>query len=234
MVPERSLIMTANVMKKWGVLIMLWLSFTGGSLLAENPKMWNRGELFLTNGEVLEGELNYNWKAEIVQLRHDDVIKAYSAHQVKAFSYLDNQQSALRKFVTAEYPVDKSFSRSLFLEEFVSGSLTVYRRLRHMHELIKSSNPAIYGIDEDVVKDVDNFDYFVSVDNNLISLTDFPRDLWPRMRHEFNEELNQFALRMQINTSSTLARLLLINQYNHLKTRDAPNSPPELRVSSGN
>ncbi len=226
--------MTANVMKKCTLLIILWLSFMGGNLLAGNPTIWNRGELFLANGVVLEGELNYNWKAEIVQLQHDHVIKAYSAHQVNEFIYLDNQLNTLRKFVTADYPVDESLSRSTFLEEFVSGSLTVYRRLRHSCELIKVSKPAMYGIDEELVKDVNNFDYFVLMENRVVDLNNFARDLWPHIRNEFNEELKQFASKMQMNLTSTLARLLLINQYNYLKAKNVSGSTSEIRVSSGN
>lgn len=221
-------------MKKCTLLIMLWLSFMGGNLLAKNPTMWNQGELFLANGMVLEGELNYNWKAEIVQLRHDHVIKAYSAHQVNEFTYLDNQLNTLRKFVTADYPVDESLSRSTFLEEFVSGSLTVYRRLRHSRELIKVSKPAMYGIDEELVRDVDNFDYFVFTENRVVDLNNFARDLWPRIRNEFNEELKQYASKMQMNLTSTLARLLLINQYNNLKLRDVHGSPSAFSISPGN
>jgi hypothetical protein len=92
----------------------------------------------------------------------------------------------------------------------------------------------MYGIDEELVKDVDNFDYFVFADSSVIDLNNFARDLWPFMRNEFNEELKQFASKMQMNLTSTLARLLLINHYNYLKMKNASISPSETRVSSGN
>ncbi|MFD2569878.1 hypothetical protein ACFSUS_04485 [Spirosoma soli] len=219
-------------MNKWLWITAVWLSFAGSNAVAENPGMWNRGELLLENGIQLTGELNYNWKAEIVQYRQGNTIKAYSAYQVRTFVYFDTLQSTLRKFVSVDYPVKPALSRPLFLEEFVVGPLMVYRRLRHMHEPIKVLTPASFGTDEELVKDIDNFTYLVLAGDDFIDLSDFSRALWPRMQDEFNNELQKYIARLQLEPTSTLARLLLINQYNYLKMNTSPENQSASHTTS--
>lgn len=218
-------------MKKYVFLIVLWLSTAGGSARAKTPPTWSSGELVLSDGTVLTGELNYNWKAEIVQLRQANVLKAFSAYQVRGFRYFDHVQNSLRKFIAMEYPVNSTVYRPLFLEEMLSGPLTVYRRLRHTHQWLRVVSPASFGRDDELIKDVDNFSYFVIDGNKMIDLDDFRRTLWPRMESEFDKELKRYVTKMQVNLSSTLARLLLINHYNYLKLHDSQTAASTLGTS---
>ncbi|GAB3491861.1 hypothetical protein GCM10027341_05330 [Spirosoma knui] len=208
-------------MKKYLWITLIWLSSTGSSLLAKNPGMWSQGELVLMNGTRLEGELNYNWKAEIVQIRQNNTLKAYSALQVQEFKFFDNNHNTIRKFVAIDFPVKVTLRRPLFLEEFVSGPLMVYRRLRHIREPIKLTNPSMFGNDEELVKDVDNFTYFVYEGKDIVALDDFTRFMWPQMQEEFQVELKQYATHLQIDLNSTTAQLMLINKYNYLKSETA-------------
>ncbi|GAB3540533.1 hypothetical protein [Spirosoma fluminis] len=204
-------------MKKYVWITLIWLCSAGSSLLAKNPGTWSQGELILMNGARLEGELNYNWKAEIVQIRQNNTLKAYSALQVQEFKFFDNNQNTIRKFVAVDFPVKVALRRPLFLEEFVAGPLMVYRRLRHIREPIKLTNPSMFGNDEELVKDIDNFIYFVYAGEDMVKLDDFNRFTWPRMQEEFEAELNQYAT----DLNSTTAQLMLINKYNYLKSETA-------------
>ncbi len=181
-----------------------------------NPT-WNTGQILLNNGTEIQGEISYNWKAEIVQLRQNGTIKAYSAHQINRFAYFDDANNALRHFSAVDYPVRKNFKRPVFLEEFTVGTFTVYRRLRHMHGLIPLAKPANYGKEGIQIEDYDNFSYYVYDGNTFVNMDKFNRDLWPQMNQEFGPELKRYAEIRQLDTSNTAARLMLINQYNYLK-----------------
>ncbi|GAA4410141.1 hypothetical protein GCM10023187_34370 [Nibrella viscosa] len=203
-------------MKKWLVVIVVCLITLGKT--AANPGNWSNGKIVLKNGAVVTGDINYNWKAEIVQLRlPSGTIKAYSAFQVDHFIYFDNGQNALRKFASVDYPIKSTLHRKLFLEEFTSGSYTVYRRLRHGRDPIKIAKPAMYADDTELVKDYDSFNYYVFTNDTFTDLDYFEQELWPQMEQEFGTELKQFIQTRQINTSSTVARLMIITHYNYLK-----------------
>lgn len=220
-------------MKKY-VLVIVWLSLVGGNALARN--VWNQGKISLLNGTVLEGELSYNWKAEIVQYRQENTIKAFSAFQVQEFRYFDTELNTLRKFVAIDYPIKPLLPRPVFLEEFENGPLMVYRRLRHQYEPIKLVNSVASKVDDGLLKNLDSFHYYVFEDGQLTNLNDFSGVLWPRMQTEFTDELMHYAATLHIDLTSTLARLLLINQYNQLKIhathQAAASSHPTLQAGS--
>lgn len=212
-------------MKKGMWVFVLWLVVIGSSVRANDPTVWHSGELVLTNGTEMSGELNFNWKAEVVQCRQGTIIKAYSANQVDSFRYYDDQQSMIRRFVTVDYPTGASRQHPHILEEVVSGSLSVYREIHFVPELIKVISLKNYGTDDELGKDIDNFTYLVSSNGNLIPLNTFYRKVWPQVRTAFEADLKQYALNIHAEMAHTLGQLRLICMYNSLVEK-ATNAPP--------
>ena len=205
-------------MRKLLVAILTLMAVTT-DLWAGTPP-WNPGYVILPDGRKLEGQLNYNWKAEVVQVRlPDGLVKAYSAGYVDSFAYFDNAQQLIRQFSTVDLPVSDEELRPVFLEELAKGSLTVYRRLRHAHELIKIARPMMYSDDSELVKDMDNFVYVViDREGQVFDLASFNKTLWPKMS-TYQQQLTQYLRGLLMDTSSTTARLMLINQYNYLSLK---------------
>jgi hypothetical protein len=218
-------------MKKSLWVMVIWLNVAGGSAVASDSTVWNQGELVLMDGTKLTGGINFNWIADIVQYRQEDKIKAYSAFQVREFKYFDDHQNTLRKFVAIECPVKYGRPRPSFLEEVVPGSLTVYRGARSIRESIKVANLSNYSSDEELVKNIDSFTYFVFTGKELIDLNVFYRKVWPTLKVRYEQELKKYASRMQASLTSTLAQLHLINRYNSLVSQQ-PISIQEL-LSTG-
>ncbi|MBO0951530.1 hypothetical protein [Fibrella forsythiae] len=185
-------------------------------LLAGSPT-WNTGYVILADGRKVEGKLSYNWKVEVVQVRlNNGLVKAYSAGNADSFAFYDANQQILRRFSSVELPKPEQFSHPVFLEELATGPLTVYRRLRHAREFIKITRPSIYSDDTELMKDIDNFNYMVvNRDGQFFDLAMFTADLWPMMA-TYQEQLSDYIKSRDVDTSTTLARLLLINQYNYL------------------
>lgn len=185
--------------------------------LADNPA-WNHGHATLRSGQVLRGQLSYNWKAEILQVRAaDGTTKAFSAQRIDSFTYFDSEQNALRKFSSVELATSSEQFRPVMLEECTVGRYTVYRRLRHSKELLKITRPSLYSSDVELMKDYDNFVYFV-VDEagGVTDLQQFEQTVWPQMLSEYRPQLTECLRVRQLDLSSTVARLILINQYNYL------------------
>lgn len=204
-------------MKRSLCLVIVWLTALGSSVAARNAETWNQGELVLIDGTELKGDISYNWKAEIVQYRAGNKIKAYSAYQVRAFSYFDEHQHIPRNFFTINY-ADKTGGRQrpIFLEEVVTGPLPVYRELRSAREPIKLRDLSTFSSDEELVKNLENFTYLVFMNGELINLNMFYRTIWPKLKEAYEAELRRYAMRIRSGITNTLVQLMLINQYNYL------------------
>jgi hypothetical protein len=203
-------------MKKEVWMMIVWLNAVGGSLWANNSTQWNQGQLVLQNGIELEGELNFNWVAQVVQYRHGATIKAYAANQIQTFTYYDNQQDLIRKFVMLDCPVKYGLRRPRIVEEVFLGSLPVYRELYVSHGLIKVISLTGYNTDKELVKDTNNFTYLVYFGGELIPLLQFYRRIWPRVKVAFKKELTQYALLSRVDLAGTVGQLKLIHKYNCL------------------
>lgn len=211
-------------MKRHILFTLLGLSLAVSNASAKPPTIWHPGELHLANGTELTGDLNYNWKAEIVQIRQENGVKAYSAFQIRAFSYFDATLNTVRTFASVQHPTQTSRHRLIIMEQFMSGQMTVYRRLRHAREPIAKRSLSSFGDDTELVQNLDSFEYFVYQADGIHKLDYFVRDLWPVMQQEFQQELAQFGTRLLIDRNTTLARLLFINEYNALKIQAAAES----------
>lgn len=204
----------------------IWISLIASSLCFDaraSEPVWNNGHVILSNGQVIKGQLSYNWKVEVLQVRATDgTTKAYSAYKVDSFAYFDVSQNTLRKFDAIELPTASELTRPVFVEECTLGHYTVYRRLRHTKELIKITRPSLYQDDVELIKDLDNFVYFVVDTNGDVSdLQTFELSLWPQMLSEYRPQLTEYITLRQLDPSLTVARLMLINHYNYLREYNA-------------
>lgn len=196
--------------------MMIWFSAVGGSVWASNPTVWHQGELKLTNGIEWKGDLNYNWKAEVVQCRQGAIIKAYSASQVSTFMYFDDLQNAIRRFTSVECSAKFGRRRVRILEEVVPGPILVYREPRLGPNLIKSATMSGYDMNEQQDKDISNFSYLVLSDEELIPLDRFYRKVWPHLKTAFEEDIKKYAALTQANMTGIVGQLRLIYRYNYL------------------
>ena len=221
-------------MKNWLLATLIGLAFLQESM-AKDAIAWSSGTLLLTNGIEFMGGLNYNWKAEIIQLkRPDGTIKAFSASQVQSFTYFDNRANLLRRFVSVDFPVQASLVRTVILEELAEGPMMIYRRLRHMREPIKLSKPAMYGYDTELLKDYDNFQYMVFIqEDSFVPLENFNLAIWPHLEEEFGDKLRQYIRLHGLDTTNTVSKLMLIAQYNALKQQATKANTSQVVTTAG-
>ncbi|MBO0938969.1 hypothetical protein J2I47_20620 [Fibrella sp. HMF5335] len=210
-------------MKHVFLLLLIWsLSLTAAW---GSNDVWNNGYVTLPDGQRIEGQLNYNWKAEVLRVKiSDGTAKAYSASRVRSFAYFDDEQNLLRRFSAIAFAGPDDTRRFVFMEECTVGKLSVYRRLHHAHEFIKMGRPSLFGSDREMIKDYDNFDYIVLDDTQVTDLQHFSTDLWPQMQSEFSGPLGDYVKTRQLDITSTVAKLMLINQYNYLKIKADENA----------
>lgn len=217
----------------WGIIALLCTAVS--CVWANDSTMWHQGRLVLLNGTELQGELNYNWVAQIVQCQQGPIIKAYSANQIQVFTYLDEQASTFRKFVAIDCPAKSGLRRPRILEEVVSGSVMVYREFRPTYELIKAARPTAYASDDDLLKDVNTFTYLVYFDQELMDMDVFYRKIWPHIKVAFDYKLKEYSNSMRADTMGVPGQLRLIHWYNRLIEKTIPSLLPQpADLSAGN
>jgi hypothetical protein len=208
----------------------LTLGATASATPSTHKEPWVNGQVVLANGHQLTGRINYNWKADVVQLQlSDGRLKAFSAHQVGYFTFYDRQKAHHRKFIAIDLPAKSKLNHKRFLEEIITGPLLVYRELRNRRELFKLADLTIYGNEELFLQNADNFNYYVFVNEAFTNLKSFNKRIWPRLEGEFKTDLNRYRLAHEAKAgiehqharprprSTASLQLLLIKRYNDLK-----------------
>lgn len=198
-------------------LLILSLVTTGAGVYATQTPQWNVGKIQLVGGDILEGDVNFDWDTEVVQFHQNSTIRAYSAQQVISLVYFDAQLNILRTFVTVTNPLTTKQDHPELIEQVTKGTLTVYRRLHHIRGLLrwlgfKSSRGTI-----DPAQSIDSFDYFVFDGYSIIQMHDFPSMLWPLMNNEFGDELHRYMQANKMSLYDTISQIQLINKFNYLK-----------------
>jgi hypothetical protein len=117
--------------KKLNILAICLLCFT---LLAQatdiNEKDWNRGKIVLQDGTSYSGELKYDLKQNVAMIKQKGTIKAFSAHQVDYFRFMDIKRKTLRRFYTMPYENQRGIERLMFFELVFQDGFVLFNRER--------------------------------------------------------------------------------------------------------
>ncbi|GAB3800215.1 hypothetical protein GCM10028819_25090 [Spirosoma humi] len=204
---------------------VFFVFFSSTVTLASYPKViWHAGHIELWDRTDLEGDLSYNWAAEMVSIRQEDGrIRTFSANQVARFSWFDYSQHKLRSFISLTKPVDKGLTNQAFYEVCMDGSLTVVRRLRQSHGLLKRllSHPA-HATDQPILsQNMDLFDYSVYDAGRLLALNRFYIDIYEPLMTTYKKELSHYVQIHNINDRTLPGRLVMIDRYNWFAQHDS-------------
>ncbi len=218
--------------------IVLFVLFFVSSSQASHPKLpWKAGHVELWDNTALEGDLSYNWAAEMVSLRQaDGRIRTFSANQVARFGWFDYSVHKLRNFVSLVKPLDKDRTNQVFYEVCLDGQLTVVRRMRQPRGFLKRwfSHPS-HATDQPVMaQNPDHFDYFVRDAERLLALDRFYTDVYRPLMTTYDRELHQYVLTHNINDRSLHGRLILISHYNWLVQFDTKAASTKEHVNAPN
>lgn len=182
------------------------------------PKVnWPAGQVILWNKTVLEGNLSYNWLAEMVMIcQSDGRVSTFSADQVLQFGWFDYNQHKYRAFKSLLTSVQKDRTSYGFYEVYMDGSLTVVRHIRKSRGLWKRAfgHPENFTDKPTMAQNHDYFDYFVYDSDQLLPLDRFYSDIYTPIMTMYDRELRNYVIRHNLNDRTLLGRLMLIDQYN--------------------
>lgn len=74
--------------------------------LQKSSSFWNDGTIFLKDGNVLKGKIQYNDKNGTLSYKVDDNPESYSANTVTKFEFYDHSIETPRNFISLDYPLE--------------------------------------------------------------------------------------------------------------------------------
>ena len=147
------------------ILLLLFVLGCGASGVASDLVKWNQGVIVMPDGKVHQGELAFQ-VSEIVLFRVAGEVTVFPANKIRSFRYYDPEQNINRKFVSRTSSLKRTSS---FYEVVVLGEVSVMRRFnQHVITSRKKS-------------DLDDYDYFVCLQENLVPLKQFRNKLYPNL-----------------------------------------------------
>jgi hypothetical protein len=166
---------------------------------------------------AVQGEVRYDWRADVVQYRRSGRIYTYSTHLLHSFSFFDPQLNAIRYFEAV--PVQKGRSARTFYEVMVDGSLKLIRRPNQMVGFGVPVN-LMPAEDSDLAFQLSGYTWYVYTEGKLVNMRNFRGKIWPVMKSQFGVELKKFTDDYGVNPHTLTGKFRLINQYNVLKAKE--------------
>ena len=133
--------------------------------MASDLVKWNQGVIVMPDGKVRQGELAFQ-VSEIVLFRVAGEVTVFPANKIRSFRYYDPEQNINRKFVSRTSSLKRTSS---FYEVVVLGEVSVMRRFNQ--HVITSREKS----------DLDDYDYFVCLQENLVPLKQFRNKVYPNL-----------------------------------------------------
>ncbi len=180
---------------------------------------WNTGEVVFNSQSAMQGEVRYDWRADVVQYRQSGRIYTYSTHLLRSFSFFDPPLNAIRYFEAIPVPGQKGRPARTFYEVIVDGSFKLIRRPNQMVGVGVPVN-LMPAEDNDLAFQLSGYTWYVYTEGKLVNMRNFRGKIWPVMKGGFGEEMKKFTDDYRINPHTLTGKFRLINHYNVLKAKE--------------
>ena len=204
-------------MKKVFVLLAILVGFSPAHSQSRPVNyVWQQGSLVLNNGLELSGAVCYDPVTEVVQLRTEAMVKAFTARQVRSFRYLEPAFGMIREFAVQDFNPRSSYPRRTFFEVVLKGPLTLLRRHNRFREFIHATEQQANGR-PGFFDYVTGFTYYVRTEGRFLGIKQFKKEILPLMTKDCNEEIQRMIEKRNLKLFQLDNQVWLINYYNFLK-----------------
>lgn len=192
------------------ILTLLVFSFTTKAY--ENYGLWCNGQITLENGEVIEGEINYDLKFEVIQIRDNGIVRAFTAEGVAYFTMFDPINYRQRDYISLEHQVNFGYKRKTFFEIVAEGNITILRRSKYIRRPRITEDyraPHIY------LNAVCKHSYYAIRKKEWVEINDFEAQVLPWMS-DFEQEIDNYIEAGKLKLKYIHAQMRVIHLYNQL------------------
>jgi hypothetical protein len=201
-------------MRNFELFILLALIFVYTNTIAKEKLDWYEGKIELNNEEVFEGRVSYNSTFDIVSvfLDEEEVIKSFSALQVKYFEYFDEEYEIVRKYESLTYQYSSLYKSRFFFEIVLEGGVILVRRPSNFNQFYSLSK-------ESLDENFGGFQYFVYMNNKFINLKRFKKQILPELLKDHRKEISLLIEKYDLSLNNKENQMILIDYYNFLSDR---------------
>lgn len=191
--------------------LVLWALLCAGS--AEGDKYnWYQGSVTMTNGEVISNRLAIVHSHETILIKKQKGCKVIPAYKIASFNYYDPQKKAYRdyKVITGR---KKGIKNHKFYEIINTGKVEILRRVQS--ELYKDRVlNSVSRIWISNGKQLEAYDYFVHINDEIVSLDRFKKDILPYLLQDNEESIKSLIKDRKLRLETLGHRVVVIMYYN--------------------
>ncbi len=179
-------------------------------------QMWHPGQIVLDEGDTLKGQIQYDFKTNLIQLSFDNKIKTFSSQQVLFMSFHCQFFKRFRYVYSIPYRLKGSMTVPVFFEILSEGRLTLMAREYVVVENVNRYASPYRSLNFGGTREILTYDYYFLTDNGDINLyQEKKKDLLPYFGlHEDEMERYIKKNRLKVDKQKDLVRI--VNYYNEL------------------
>lgn len=177
---------------------------------------WKEGNVVFQKEGFFTGLLYLDNKNDILLIKQEKNIKAYSVHKVKTVQYYDNVLKINREFVSSEFPIDRGKYKKTFLEIVINGKATIYRKEKINFNTL-AENTLLNG---DLLKlsNIKDYTYYLLINGLYYNMNNFKKSIFPIITQEHTEQIVNYTESNNLNVQHLPHQVLLIDYYNRLQS----------------
>lgn len=184
---------------------------------SNQPGFWCPGKVVLENQQVVRGEINYDLKFNAVQVRHDGVIRTYTAERIAYFDLFDQVKHRDRHYIAIDHQLDEGYRRKTFFEVLTEGDLTVLRKTKYVRRPRVTEDkraPHIY------LNTVCKHSYYLFNEGEFFEVDDFKGQVLPLMsRHQ--AAVSDYIRQCKLKLRKVHEQMRVVHLYNQLCAQQA-------------
>ncbi len=182
-----------------------------------NQGFWCPGQVTLVSQRVVAGEINYDLKYNAIQVRHDGVVRTYTAEKIAHFTLFDLVKHRERRYVAIDHQLDEGYQRKTFFEVLTEGDLTILRKSRYVRKPRVTEDkraPHIY------LNAVCRHDYYAYNQGDFFEIDDFKEQVLPLM-NSYEDLVQDYIKRCKLKLRKINEQMRVVHLYNQLCSQQA-------------
>ncbi|GAA5028863.1 hypothetical protein GCM10011506_13840 [Marivirga lumbricoides] len=200
---------------------LVFILFLFGSVVLHSQdlpnEMWHPGLVVLEEGDTLRGQIQYDFKTNLVQLAIDNKIKTFSSQQVLFLNFHCQFFKRFRYFYSIPYRLKGSMNVPVFFEILAEGRLTLMSREYVVVESInRYGNPMYRPLGVGGTREILTYDYYLLTDNGDINLyLEKKKDLLPYFGR-YEDEMAKYIRKNKLKVDKQQDLVRIVNYYNEI------------------
>ena len=181
------------------VFLCLWISADANGLPEEG---WNVGEIVLSSGEKIKGEIQYDLDQNVAMIKHDGLVKAFSAYNIDHFRFLDTEMSMIRSFYTLPFQNGNEPERLMFFELIFEDGFAIFNRELEVSKkhAVLAQRPYVQNNEVEELVKISSY-YIFTPDGNFQKVKTEESDLADKLSlgKQEKKEMRQFIYENELN-----------------------------------